>query len=201
MASVELTSLETADAAARSDNTDPEASDTEAVRLQKLKRIFVGLAFVQVVTNFDGGAVPAALLSIKQTFDLDQLEAGLVGSLVYEGIAIGSLLVGPLLGAVSPLRCTQVCLVLNMAATLLFGLSTSKGMLLTFRFLIGFLQAVPAVYFPVCARASSAPSKAAPLSRAPSRSQTLRLFFSTCLLRGRRVRTGREARTEAFLVA
>ena len=125
------------------------AEDDDATRARKLKRIFCGMAVVQVVTNFDGGAVPAALLEIRDTFDLDPVSLGLVGSLVYEGIAIGSLLAGPLLSTVSPRRCTQITLMLNTAATLLFGLSTSTSMLLTFRFFIGLLQAVPAVYFPV----------------------------------------------------
>ena len=121
----------------------------KAARAQRLKHIFLGMAVVQVVTNFDGGAVPAALLEIQSTYGLSQLQLGLVGSLVYEGIAIGSLIVGPLLARVTPRRCTQISLILNTSATLLFGLSSSTGMLLIFRFLIGFLQAVPAVYFPV----------------------------------------------------
>jgi len=128
---------------------DSKAIAAEERRMKKLKRIFMGLAFVQVVTNFDGGAVPASLLQIQSTFGLSQVQTGLIGSLVYEGIALGSLCVGPLLQHVSPLRCTQITLILNTSATLFFGLAASTPMLLCFRFLIGFLQAVPAVYFPV----------------------------------------------------
>ena len=69
--------------------------------------------------------------------------------LVYQGIALGSLTVGPMLKHVSPRRATQASLILNTGATFAFGGAQSATMLLIFRFLIGFLQAVPAVYFPV----------------------------------------------------
>ena len=68
--------------------------------------------------------------------------------LVYQGIALGSLTVGPMLKHVSPRRATQASLILNTGATFAFGGAQSATMLLIFRW-IGFLQAVPAVYFPV----------------------------------------------------
>jgi hypothetical protein len=47
------------------------------------------------------------------------------------------------------LHASQLALVLNTAATAGFGLAVNTPMLLVFRFLIGVLQAVPMVYFPV----------------------------------------------------
>lgn len=131
----------------RGDTARPVESRKQ--RHTKLRRIFISLALLSIIINLDGGAVPAANLHIKRTFDLTITEEGLVGMLVYQGIALGCLTVGPLLRVVSPLRASQVTLVLNTAATFLFGSSQSTGTLLLFRILIGFLQAVPAVYFPV----------------------------------------------------
>jgi hypothetical protein len=115
----------------------------------KLRAIFSGLAFLSIIINLDGGAVPAALLHIERTFELSTAEVGVLGMLVYEGIAIGSLFVGPLLSCFSAVRATQLTLFLNTGATLAFGASRSTAMLLVFRVSIGLLQAIPAVYFPI----------------------------------------------------
>ena len=111
--------------------------------------IFINMAILQIVINLDGGAVPAALLHISRTFDLSTPEEGFLGMLVYQGIALGSLTVGPLLRCVSARRATQLSLTLNTLATLFFGAAQSTTWLLIARVCIGFLQAVPAVYFPV----------------------------------------------------
>ena len=118
-------------------------------RKRKLTRIFWLLAAVQIIINLDGGAVPAGLLHIGATFDMDTSELGLLAMLVYQGVALGCLTVGPATRYMSPLRFTQLTMALNIMCTCLFGAAQSMGMLLAFRLLIGFLQAMPAVYFPV----------------------------------------------------
>jgi MFS family permease len=118
-------------------------------RTRSLKIIFTCMSLVNLIINLDGGAVPAALLHIEKTFVLSAGEIGLLGMLVYQGIAIGSLLVGPVTHRMSPKTATQITLVLNTAATFAFGASQNTAMFLVFRILIGFLQAIPAVYFPV----------------------------------------------------
>lgn len=127
----------------------PSTSISPARRRLLLRRIFVMLSVLSIIINLDGGAVPAGLLHIERTFALGTVQVGLVGMLVYQGIAIGCLVVGPLLRHVSPLRATRVTLILNICATLGFGASLSPTMLLVFRTAIGFLQAIPATYFPV----------------------------------------------------
>ena len=118
-------------------------------RRRHLKYIFIALAALSIIINLDGGAVPAALLHIENTFELSGTLVGCLGMFVYQGIALGSLCVGPVTQRISPRRATQATLILNTAATFGFGASQSAGMLLTFRILIGLLQAIPAVYFPV----------------------------------------------------
>ena len=105
------------------------------------KILFTAMAVLNIIMNLDGGAVPAAVDTIVDYFGLQPFHVGLLGSLVYIGIAIGSLCVAPLLRKYSGTRCTQIALFLNMCATAGFGLANDPGMLLVFRFLIGFLQA------------------------------------------------------------
>lgn len=113
------------------------------------KILFTAMAVLNIIMNLDGGAVPAAVDTIVDYFALQPYHVGLLGSLVYIGIAMGSLCVAPVLRKFSGTRCTQVAIFLNMLATACFGLAINSGMLLVFRFLIGFLQALPMVYFPV----------------------------------------------------
>ena len=157
MSSAEVVSVEEVDAAVLSTSWTPRQ------RSVRLRAVFILLVLIGLIINLDGGAVPASLMHIRGTFDppLSVVELGLIGTLVYEGIAIGSLTVGPMLAVVSPRRATQVTLVLNIIATLCFGLATSPAMLLTFRFFIGFLQSIPAVYFPVWVDEFAPPDKAA----------------------------------------
>ena len=117
--------------------------------LKMIRRLFPLVASVNVIINLDGGAVPAALTNIKNTFDLTSLELGLLGALVYLGIASGSLVMGPLLKRVSPVMVLRVAILCNTGMTATFGLALNPGMLLVARYLIGFLQAACPVYFPV----------------------------------------------------
>ena len=114
-----------------------------------MKRLFYSFAILCMLINFDGGAVPAGLTNIEATFQLEPFQVGLLGSLVYIGQAIGSLVAGPVLLKCSPIKVVRTCLLCNTVATAMFGLAPSTGTLLCFRFLIGFLQAPVAVYFPV----------------------------------------------------
>ena len=70
-------------------------------RKKKLNRIFILLALISIIINLDGGAVPAGLIHIEKTFGLSVVESGLVGMLVYQGIALGCLTVGPTLRVIS----------------------------------------------------------------------------------------------------
>ena len=90
-------------------------------RKRHLKYIFTSLALLSIIINLDGGAVPAALLHIENTFSLSGTLTGCLGMFVYQGIALGSLCVGPITRYVSPRRATQATLVLNTAATFGFG--------------------------------------------------------------------------------
>lgn len=125
------------------DNLDP------ATRRRRLKVIFFLLAVITLIINLDGGGVPAALINIQYTYQLEAWQLGLLGALVYAGQATGSVACGPLLKKHSPTRVCQAALLLNTIATFTFAASTSTGMLLVARFAIGLLQAAPAVYFPV----------------------------------------------------
>ncbi len=114
-----------------------------------VRAVFFTLAAITLIINLDGGGVPAALINIQHTFSLEAWQLGMLGALVYIGQATGSVVCGPVLKKYSPTRVCQAALVANTLATFLFAFSQSSAMLLIFRFCIGFLQAAPAVYFPV----------------------------------------------------
>eukprot|EP00316_Scyphosphaera_apsteinii_P000608 CAMPEP_0119309240 /NCGR_PEP_ID=MMETSP1333-20130426/14405_1 /TAXON_ID=418940 /ORGANISM="Scyphosphaera apsteinii, Strain RCC1455" /LENGTH=553 /DNA_ID=CAMNT_0007313177 /DNA_START=38 /DNA_END=1696 /DNA_ORIENTATION=+ len=118
------------------------------MRRRALRRIFITTALLNIIINLDGGAVPASLTSIEAAFKLEPWQLGLLGALVYIGIGSGSLIVGPLLKAVSPTVVIRTFVLLNTGATASFGLSQDSSMLLMYRFLIGFLQSPLAVYSP-----------------------------------------------------
>jgi MFS family permease len=113
------------------------------------RRLFTALVILAITINLDGGAVPASVDTMVAYFQLEAWQTGLLGALVYIGIASGSINAAALLRRISPLQATRIALILNLGATFGFAMSVSPAMLLVFRFLIGFLQAVPMVYFPV----------------------------------------------------
>ena len=170
---------------------------------RKTTRIFKLAAVINILINLDGGAVPASLNEIIATFDLSSVSTGLVGALVYLGIATGSVLVSPVLGCISPLRATQGTLILNTCATLLFGASVGQGMLLTVRFFIGVLQAIPMVYFPVWVDEVCTPASIRTATRYPR--PTRPIFYRRSLGRTTRVPSGwrsfRQARRLASCLA
>ena len=70
--------------------------------------LFGSMAVLNIVMNLDGGAVPAAVDSISAYFSLQPWHVGLLGSLVYLGTAVGSVMVAPLLRKVSGTQATRV---------------------------------------------------------------------------------------------
>lgn len=124
-------------------------AETAAGVTMRLVVIFVAMVVCNLIINLDGGGVPAALTNIQRTFDLEAWALGLLGALVYVGQAVGCVVSGMVLKRYSPTHVCRAALVTNTLMTSLFAASSSTAMLLVARFLIGFLQAAPIVYFPV----------------------------------------------------
>jgi MFS family permease len=60
------------------------------------KVIFLLIFFVNVLINIDHGAIPAATTIMKRDLDLDNIELGTIGSLVYLGLVLGAMSAGPI---------------------------------------------------------------------------------------------------------
>jgi sugar phosphate permease len=60
------------------------------------KIIFLLIFFVNVLINFDHGAIPAATTIMKRDLDLDNIALGTIGSLVYLGLVLGAISAGPI---------------------------------------------------------------------------------------------------------
>ena len=72
------------------------------------KHLFIAIASLGIIINLDGGAVPASVDTITRHFALEPWQVGLLGSLVYLGIATGAALTGLVLQRVTPLGATRV---------------------------------------------------------------------------------------------
>ena len=66
-------------------------------RQRVIKKIFYTIFIAEMVINFDSGAVPAVLSSIKKDFILEPWELGLLGGLQYIGLVFMSPFAGMLL--------------------------------------------------------------------------------------------------------
>ena len=61
---------------------------------QKRKFIFLLICLINIIINFDRGAIPAATTEIKDKNNLSNAELGMVGSLLFLGLTLGSLMGG-----------------------------------------------------------------------------------------------------------
>jgi hypothetical protein len=104
---------------------------------------------LQIVLNYDSGAVPAVLESISKAFGLEPYMQGMLGGLQYIGLTVSSLFAGYMLQHFSTKHVLCGSLVLNTFFCALFGLSTSTTMLMIARTGIGISQTPILIYAPV----------------------------------------------------
>eukprot|EP00298_Acanthocystis_sp_HF-20_P003056 c13432_g1_i1.p1 GENE.c13432_g1_i1~~c13432_g1_i1.p1 ORF type:complete len:564 (+),score=226.28 c13432_g1_i1:30-1721(+) len=124
--------------------------DKSEASLMKRSLIFGLLLALDILVNYDAGAIPGCLDSI--TIDGKPLDYSYQGSLsgaVYLGLAIGSPLCGILLHRYSPRKVLFWNLIVNTAACYAFTFAEQFWSLLVPRFIVGFSQAALVVYAPV----------------------------------------------------
>ncbi|KAF8821108.1 transporter, major facilitator family protein [Cardiosporidium cionae] len=139
--------------------TFPENSadlDERAYRLPihdlRNAEIYLSLATMLIIAalcNFDHGAIPPALGQILSEFPMGYIEQSLLGSLVYFGLILGTLLAGVTFQHIS----AKWILVASLCGLSLFLYLFTKtrflGMMYVARFFSGACQALPIVYIPV----------------------------------------------------
>jgi MFS family permease len=117
--------------------------------IEKIHYCFAVIVFITMGVNFDSGAVPAILDTMRSVFNMQPVELGLLGGLQYLGLTIMCPIAGHLLQTYGKRRVLSTCLLLNTVCCLGFALSVWKWMLLLCRVGIGMTQAIFVVYAPV----------------------------------------------------
>ncbi len=64
-----------------------------------------------MLVNFDHGIVPAATKEIREDLLIDDLQLGLLGSVVYLGLMTGSMIAGPIFNNINNklIICITIC--------------------------------------------------------------------------------------------
>eukprot|EP00922_Rhytidocystis_sp_ex-Travisia-forbesii_P054071 GHVS01080220.1.p1 GENE.GHVS01080220.1~~GHVS01080220.1.p1 ORF type:complete len:1024 (+),score=243.20 GHVS01080220.1:63-3134(+) len=111
--------------------------------------VFFSFFVLEIFVNYDSGAIPAVLATIRKEFDLTSGWLGVLGALPYVGLILASPIVGRLLQRHSPKRVVFRTMLLNVVASIILTLSLHSWMLLFSRLLCGLTQAAFVIYAPV----------------------------------------------------
>ncbi|KNC86164.1 hypothetical protein SARC_01690 [Sphaeroforma arctica JP610] len=132
------------------DNEDDEELTEEQKKYNKgVSRTFLLLITMQIIINYDSGAIAYSLLLLKTKWDMNETEAGLLTSLVYIGLVISSLYAGFLFMRFNPKYVLAIGVCINIVANVLFGVCPDKTAALLLRVIIGMSQAFLVIYAPV----------------------------------------------------
>ena len=120
-------------------------------KLSKWKRtvIFWLLFLTNIVINFDHGAIPAATTEIKAQLKMSNFQLGSLGSLVFFGITVGSVVAGPCFNNYASKWIVTISFAFEAFFLWLFCQSDSVLEIGMSRFACGFFQVFSYIYFPV----------------------------------------------------
>jgi MFS family permease len=113
------------------------------------KLTFFVVFFSNLVTNIDHGVMPAGAIVIRQDLGQSNTEYGLLGSIVFAGLVVGSLAATFIYRNIDNrvvLACVLAC---NALAQVCFTLTEVYYLLLLCRFMAGFFQVFMSIYWPV----------------------------------------------------
>lgn len=115
----------------------------------KRRIIFILIFFINMVINFDHGAIPAATTTLKQVLNIENVELGIIGSLVYLGLVLGSLSAGFLFQNYSSKWIVIISLILCSLFLYFFTITNHLIFMCLSRIGCGFFQVFCLIYFPV----------------------------------------------------
>ena len=104
---------------------------------------------MNVLINVDHGVFPAGSIAIKEALGINNTEYGLLGSVVFFGLTIGSVAATFLYATVNTKHVLIAVMFLNGCSLLMFVMTNQYILLLLSRFLTGFFQVFVSIYFPV----------------------------------------------------
>ena len=115
----------------------------------KRKLIFFLLCIINIIINFDHGAIPACTTEIKIENNLSNIELGVIGSAVYLGLILGSLSAGYFFSTYSNKWLVILTLFISSFFLYSFTIIQGYGGLGLCRIICGFSQVFCYIYFPV----------------------------------------------------
>lgn len=105
-----------------------------------IRRIYYVVAFCNILVNLDHGIIPAATKEIKIDLNIAEVELGLLGSIVYAGLLLGSLVAGQIFQRFASKSIIVVTVAAYILSLLMFPVSENILFLGLSRFLVGFFQ-------------------------------------------------------------
>jgi len=90
--------------------------------------------------NLDHGIIPAATKEIKTDLQIAEVELGLLGSIVYGGLLLGSLVAGQIFQKFNSKSIITTTISAYILSLLMFPISKDILLLGLSRFLVGFFQ-------------------------------------------------------------
>jgi sugar phosphate permease len=106
----------------------------------KRKIIFALIFVINVLINVDHGAIPASTTSLKRDFNMDNVTLGIIGSLVYLGLVLGSISAGPIFQSYAAKWVVTISLIISCVFLYFFTVVTSEFFLSFCRIGCGFFQ-------------------------------------------------------------
>ena len=104
---------------------------------------------INILVNVDHGAIPAGTTTLKKENNLDNVELGIIGSLVYLGLVLGSISAGPIFASYSSKWVVILTLLFSCFFLYCFTfIKGGRGMAFC-RVGCGFCQVFCYIYFPV----------------------------------------------------
>eukprot|EP00916_Digyalum_oweni_P015174 GHVL01024780.1.p1 GENE.GHVL01024780.1~~GHVL01024780.1.p1 ORF type:complete len:653 (+),score=139.80 GHVL01024780.1:28-1986(+) len=123
--------------------------------------LFWSVFFIQLLVNYDSGALPAVVDLLETEFGLKEFDLGLLGALPYIGFTASSMFSGRLLQTLSQKGVLITLLLLNAVSCLLLAFANGRPLLYISRILIGMTQAAFVIYSPVWIDEFAPPSRVA----------------------------------------
>lgn len=109
------------------------------------------LFLAQLVLFFDNGIPPSVTIAFKKELSIGDDHFGLLGSMIFAGQLVGSIIAGPILASFSTRYVLVVSLLIAIVTLLLFCLTSSYFLMCVTRLITGLCQVFFFIYLPVWA--------------------------------------------------
>ena len=103
-----------------------------------LRLFFIFVLTANMLVNVDHGCIPACTLTLKEDLHLDNFSLGILGSVVYLGLLIGSFIAPPTFHNMPAKSILLICMLANAASLILFTITHNFFLLCMTRFAVGF---------------------------------------------------------------